>query len=174
MIAGMGPEGSADERFIRLVAAYQRQLLHMCAMILRDDAAAEDAVQETFLKAYRALPQFRGDCSEKTWLMRIAVNTCRDMTRSAWFRHTDRRITPEELPQTPQEQKDDQAEELAQAISRLPRKYREALLLYYYQDMRQEEVAQALKASPSAISKRLKHAREKLRTLLERGQDHEG
>ena len=170
MIAIMGPDCNTEEEFSRLVSQYQRQLLHMCAMYLHDDTAAEDAVQETFLKAYRALPRFRGECSEKTWLMRIAVNTCRDMTRSAWFRHNDRRITPDEL-QLPSHQRfpGDQHEELAQAIMKLPRKYKDALLLYYYQDMNQEEVAQALNASPSSISKRLKHAREKLRVLLERG-----
>ena len=97
MIAELGPSCNVEEEFSRLVSQYQRQLLHMCAMYLHDSAAAEDAVQETFLKAYRALPQFRGECNEKTWLMRIAMNVCRDMTRSAWFRHTDRRITPEEL-----------------------------------------------------------------------------
>ena len=149
MIAELGPSCNVEEEFSRLVSQYQRQLLHMCAMYLHDHAAAEDAVQETFLKAYRALPQFRGECSEKTWLMRIAMNVCRDMTRSAWFRHNDRRITPEEL-QLPAQQSlyDDQEEELAQAIMKLPRKYKDALLLYYYQDITQEEVALALNASP--------------------------
>ena len=175
MIAEQGPSCNIEERFSQLVSQYQRQLLHMCAMMLHDDAAAEDAVQETFLKAYRALPQFREECSEKTWLMRIAMNTCRDMTRTAWFRHTDRRVTPEDMQLPAQEiPRDDDREELAQAIRKLPRKYRDALLLYYYQDMTQEEVAQALNTSPSTISKRLKHARDKLRTLLERGRDHEG
>ena len=175
MIADLGPSRNTEEKFERLVSLYQRQLLHMCAMYLHDDAAAEDAVQETFLKAYRALPQFRGECGEKTWLMRIAVNTCRDMTRSAWFRHLDRRITPEEL-QLPSQQSlyDGQREELAQAIMKLPRKYKDTLLLYYYQDMNQEEVAQVLKTSPSTVSKRLKHACEMLRVLLERGQKDEG
>ena len=175
MIAELGPSCNEEEEFSRLVSQHQRQLLHMCAMYLHNHAAAEDAVQETFLKAYRALPQFRGECSEKTWLMRIAVNVCRDMARSAWFRHNDRRITPEEL-QLPAQQSlyDDQEEDLAQAIMKLPRKYKDALLLYYYQDMTQEEVALALNASPSSISKRLKYAREKLRVLLERGQNHEG
>ncbi len=175
MIAEQGPSCNIEDQFSHLISEYQRPLLHMCAMYLHDHAAAEDAVQETFLKAYRALPQFRGECSEKTWLMRIAMNVCRDMTRSVWFRHNDRRITPEEL-QLPAQQSlyDDQEEELAQAIMKLPRKYKDALLLYYYQDMTQEEVALALNASPSSISKRLKHAREKLRVLLERGQNHEG
>ena len=98
------------------------------------------------------------------------MNTCRDMTRTAWFRHTDRRVTPEELQLPAQEEasREEDREELAQAIMKLPRKYRDALLLYYYQDMNQEEVAQALNISPSTVSKRLKHARDKLRTLLER------
>lgn len=175
MIAESGPSCNTEEIFSRLVSQYQEQLLHMCAAYLRDRSAAEDAVQETFLKAYRALPGFRGECSEKTWLMRIAMNTCRDMTRSAWFRHVDRKITPEVL-QLPAEQKDqdDEKEDLVQAIQKLPGKYKDALLLYYYQDMSQEEVAQALNTSPSMISKRLKHAREKLRVQLERGQNHEG
>ena len=176
MIAEQGPSCNAEEQFSRLVSEYQRPLLHMCAMMLRDDAAAEDAVQETFVKAWRALPQFRGACSEKSWLMRIAMNTCRDMTRTAWFRHTDRRVIPEELqlPAPEEASRDDDREELAQAIMKLPRKYRDALLLYYYQDMNQEEVAQALNTSPSTVSKRLKHARDKLRTLLEGGGSYEG
>ena len=170
MIAEQGPSCNAEETFSRLVAEYQRPLLHMCAMMLRDDAAAEDAVQETFVKVWRALPQFRRECSEKSWLMRIAMNTCRDMTRTAWFRHTDRRVTPEELQLPAQEEasREEDREELAQAIMKLPRKYRDVLLLYYYQDMNQEEVAQALNISPSTESKRLTHARDKLRTLLER------
>ena len=91
---------------------------------------------------------------------------------AAWL-GSGRRITPEELPlPTPEETSlDDDREELAQAIMELPRKDRDALLLYYYQDMNQEEVAKALNTSPSTVSKRLKHARDKLRTLLERGRE---
>ena len=63
MIAEQGPSCNEEERFSQLVSQYQRQLLHMCAMYLHDESTAEDAVQETFLKAYRALPQFRHDHS---------------------------------------------------------------------------------------------------------------
>lgn len=174
MVAELGPSCNIEEEFNRLVSQYQQQLLHMCTMYFHDKTVAEDAVQETFLKAFRALPKFRNECSEKTWLMRIAMNTCHDMARSSWFRHIDRRITPDEL-QLPIQQRlyDDQKEELAQAIMKLPQKYMDTLLLYYYQDMNQEEVAQALNTSPSTISYRLKHACEKLRDILERGQEHE-
>lgn len=71
-----------------MVETYEVSLFRTCYMYLRDKESAEDAVQETFLKAYRALHTFRGDCSEKTWLMRIAVNVCRDMGRSRWIEGT--------------------------------------------------------------------------------------
>ena len=74
-----------DSAFELLVAQNQEKLLRTCYLYLRDRQLAEDAVQETFLKAYRSLPAFRGDSSEKTWLMRIAVNTCRDLYRSEWL-----------------------------------------------------------------------------------------
>lgn len=66
-----------------LMARYQTPVLRMCFAYLRDRQLAEDAAQETFVKAYRALAAFRGDSDEKTWLMRIAINTCKDMRRGA-------------------------------------------------------------------------------------------
>ena len=81
-----GPTYSHEEMLAHMVAEYEVILLRTCYMYLHDKALAEDATQETFLKAYKALDSFRGESSEKTWLMRIAMNTCRDMKRSAWFR----------------------------------------------------------------------------------------
>ncbi len=166
-----GPDSILNQALARLVDQYQTALLRMCYLYLHDAALAEDAVQETFLKAYKALPAFHGDCSEKTWLMHIAVNTCRDMQRSAWFRHVDRRVTPDVLPDAsaPFEEAD---EELTLAIMGLPRKLREAVILYYYQDMSVTEIAAALGVVPSTVSNRLKHARKKLRATLEGGHFH--
>ena len=155
-----------DSAFELLVAQNQEKLLRTCYLYLRDRQLAEDAVQETFLKAYRSLPAFRGDSSEKTWLMRIAVNTCRDLYRSEWFRHMDRRVIPEELPEsgvsfTSRE------ESLIVEVMRLPRRLREATLLYYYHGMDEREIAEALGVSRSAASDRLSRARRKLKELLE-------
>ena len=155
----------------RLVENYQTPLMHICYMILHDEALAEDAVQETFLKAYKALGQFRGESSEKTWLFRIGVNVCRDMRRGRWFRYVDRRVTPDTLP-IPAAEADEDHEELAQAIVLLPDKYKEVILLHYYQNMNVREVAQTLGLVPSSVSNRLKKARERLRALLERGNRH--
>ena len=94
-----GPDSVREQQLCRMVNQYQTSLLRLCYMQLNDKALAEDAVQETFLKAYKGMEAFRADSTEKTWLMRIAVNTCRDMLRSAWLRHLDRRVTPEQLPE---------------------------------------------------------------------------
>lgn len=163
-----GPDGaqSREAVFEQLVAQYQTALKRMCCLYLRDQTLAEDAVQETFIKAWRGMERFRGDCSEKTWLMQIAVNTCRDMNRSGWLRFMERRFTPEDLPEpiAPTEEKE---EELVNAILRLPLRLREVTLLYYYQGMTTQEAAQALGIRQSSVSGRLKRAREKLRIYLE-------
>jgi len=152
-------------QFTELVSAYQTPLLRMCCLRLGDAELAKDAVQETFLKAYKALPSFRGECSMQSWLMRIAINTCRDMQRSWWHRHVNRNITPEEVNLSCETVSDD-AITVTQAIAALPVRLRETVLLYYYQDMQLDEIAQALGISPSSVSGRLKRARARLRTAL--------
>ena len=64
--------------FELLVAKYQRRLLRLISRLVRDPAEAEDVAQEAFIKAYRALPQFRGDAAFYTWLYRIGVNTAKN------------------------------------------------------------------------------------------------
>ena len=69
-----------------MIARYGDDILRLCLLYLGDRQLAEDAFQETFVKAWKGRDAFRGESSEKTWLSRIAVNTCRDMLRSGWFR----------------------------------------------------------------------------------------
>lgn len=85
-----------EEALARLMTEHGDSLLRMCCLYLKDAALAEDAVQETFLKAYRGMDAFRGDASERTWLTRIAINVCRDMLRKPWHRFIDRFKTPED------------------------------------------------------------------------------
>ena len=165
-----GPDTAPDRdlRFISLVDQHQEPLLRMCILYLRDKSLAEDAVQETFLKVYRTLDNFRGECSEKTWIMKIAMHVCYDINRSGWFRHTNRHLTPEMLAdQTLAEQPDERDEELAAAVMNLPRRLREVILLYYYQGMKVNDIADALNISHSSVSGRLVRGRERLKNMLE-------
>ena len=157
-----------EETLTRLVSQYEVPLQRVCCLYLHDPGLAEDAVQETFLKAYRGLHEFRAQSSEKTWLMRIAVNVCRDMQRGRWFRHIDRRVTPEMLPD-PLVQPDGRDIDLTLTVMQLPDKLKEVVILYFYQSMSVEEIAGALGLAQSSVSNRLKRAKEKLYAALEGG-----
>ena len=78
------PNRKPEEEISRLAEKYQLSLLRLCFAYLHDRTLAEDAVQETFLKAYRSISSFRNESSEKTWLSHIAINCCRDMNKSAY------------------------------------------------------------------------------------------
>ncbi len=118
-----------EEAFSQLVEAHQTSLLRMCYLHLQDRQDAEDAVQETFIKAYRSMAAFRGESSEKTWLMRIAINVCRDMRRSNWFKYISRHVTPELLPEEGTVITEDTLM-LNMCIMAMPAKWREVVLLY--------------------------------------------
>lgn len=71
---------------------YGTSVLRMCCAYLKEKTFAEDAAQETFVKAYQNLAKFRGDYqNEEVWLIRIAVNTCKDLLKSGWFKHAKRK-----------------------------------------------------------------------------------
>lgn len=145
---------------------YEESLLRMCFVYLGDAQLAEDAVQETFLKAYRSLSGFRGEASEKTWLLRIAINTCKDVRRGAWFRHVDRNVALDQLrePSAPDAAFDDS---LTRAVMALKPRYRAAVLLCYYKGLTGQEAAQALGVSRATVMNRLRKAKEQIKKALE-------
>ena len=157
--------GEAEERMGSLMAAHGDALLRMCYLCLQDEEMARDAVQETFLKAYKKWSGFRGESSELTWLTRIAINTCRDMRKTAWFKLFDRRVALESLPEPGYVQafRDDT---VLQAVAALPEKYRTVILLYYYQELTQDEIAKALGLPLPTVKTRLLRAKAQLRTQL--------
>lgn len=167
-----GPKDDMQIIFTQLVETYQKPLLNLCYMTLRDRTQAEDAVQEAFLRAYRALPAFRGDSSHKTWLTRIAINVCRDWQRSGWFTRINRYITPDDLPERAATE-DEDASAVADAVMALPAKYREVVLLYYNQNMTMPEIAGVLGINASSVSRRLKTACAMLRDALGEEAAHE-
>lgn len=149
----------------RLMTQYGSSLLRMCRLYLRDEQLSEDAVQETFIKAYRKLDTFRGESSELTWLTGIAVNVCRDALRTAWFRRIDRRVDISALPECAQADEYDDGAVLTE-VMRLPAKLREVILLRYYQDMTIRETADALHLATSTVKDRQQKANAILHSRL--------
>lgn len=162
-----GPD-NREEKISSLIRLYEKELLRTCCVYLRDWDMAQDAVQETFIKAYRALDSFRGESREKTWLYSIALNVCRDMRRSAWFRFVDRRVTLDRLPD-PVEPASETGIALMQEIMRLPRKQMEVVWLYYYEDMNMKDIGDMLGVAATTVGYRLEKARALLRRRLEGG-----
>ena len=161
-------EAAKKQRFEQWVRQYSQSVLRTCFIYLADKSMAEDAMQDTFLKAWKAMDQFerRNDAGEKTWLMHIAINVWRDYHRSRWFRHVDMGKALEELPgrylATAPEDKT-----LMMDIMRLPAKQKQVILLYYYHEMTLREVADTLGIAPSTVHHRLKKAEALLKTVLE-------
>ena len=151
---------------------WEKPMLHLCFAYLGDTALAEDAVQETFFRAWKGYARFRGEAQEKTWLTRIAVNACKDLMKSAWARKTDRSVTPDALPEgaVPFEARDDT---VTRAVLALPPKMKEAVLLRWYQGLTLEEMARVLRLPRSTVNYRLKKAKALLRDELEEWYDEE-
>jgi len=166
MNVGPGPDNK--KRLCTLIDQYERELLRLCCVYLRDISMAEDAVQETFIKAYQHMDSFRGESSEKTWLYKIAINTCRDMRRSKWLRTFDRNVEFDAL-QIPVQGASDVSIALMQEIMRLPVKQREVIFLFYYQDMTLAEIGKLLGAPVSTVGDRLHRARTMLRKAMKGG-----
>lgn len=148
-----------------LIHQHGDSLLRLCFLYLGDRALAEDALQETFMKAYRALESFRGDSSHLTWLTRIAINTCKSIKRSAWMRHVDRNKALDDLPvgSVPFEMADDT---VIRAVMSLPQSQRTVILLYFYQGFRIPEIATILSRPVSTVSSQFQRGKAKLRQSL--------
>ena len=148
------------------ITQWEKPLLRLCFAYLGDTALAEDAVQETFFKAWKSYDRFRKEAGEKTWLTRIAINTCKDLMKSAWARNTDRSVTPDDLPEGAASF-DAQDDTVTRAVLALPRELKEATLLHWYQGMTLDEMVRVLRLPRSTINYRLKKAKAILKEELE-------
>lgn len=163
-----------------LMEEYGTKVLHLAYYYLKDRHLAEDVAQEVFVKAYRNWNSFRGESSAYTWLYKITVNLCRDKARSAWWRRlvpTDEPrsahdglelSTSEEDPETAAVLSDEK-DRLMEHVMKLPENYREAIVLYYYQDLSTVEIAQVTGQNENTIKTRLFRARAMLKEQLQKG-----
>ena len=157
-------EDAEDQnKFEQVYLRYKNLMFYVAHRILNDAQEAEDAVQDTFLRALRAWPGFRGDCAVETWLVRIAINVCKRQLRSPWRLL---RAPQESLDSLRMEGPEPPDDTLVRAIQALPPKYREVIILYYYQEWKAWEIAQRLHVPVSTVTVRLSRARGLLRERL--------
>ena len=155
------------EAVARMYETYKQSVYRLCLIYLKDRSLAEDAMQDTFLKALRAYPGFRGDCAEKTWLVRIGINVCRDYQRTAWLRHNRKGVSLDDIVDTlPAEPAYRADADVVQAVAHLPQKLKEVILTRYYERLTLEETAAALGLSLSAVNTRIRKAKTLLKKEL--------
>ncbi len=154
-----------EETLDRLMQQHGTRLLRLCILYLRDVQLAQDAVQDTFLRAYRRFSTFRGEAEALTWLTSIAVNVCRDYLRGGWFRHVDRRADAADLPESAVDFPFPDST-VIQEVMGLADPYREVILLRYYQQMKQKDIARILHVGERTVRQRLKKANAILRERL--------
>ncbi|GBD10565.1 ECF RNA polymerase sigma factor SigE [bacterium HR23] len=175
LLIARSQQGDTDA-FNRLVAQYHRQVFNLAYRMLGDRAAAEDATQETFLSAFQKLGSFRAG-NFRAWLLRIAVNACRDYLRSGHHRKTlSLEGLAEEDPTTPFPSNDEAPEDyalrrelrdaIAQGLKTLPPDQRLAILLVDVQGLSYEEAAQVMGVPMGTVKSRLSRARLAMRSYL--------
>jgi len=172
------------QAFNLLVVKYQRKLARLLSRFIRDPAEVEDVTQEAFIKAYRALPAFRGDSAFYTWLYRIGINTAKNYLMAMGRRApTSTEVEAEEAEGFEEgEQLRDintpesvlLSKEIAQTVNstieKLPEELRKAIQMREIEGMSYEDIAQAMDCPIGTVRSRIFRAREaiaeQLRPLL--------
>ena len=175
--------------FDLLVIKYQRKIFRLLSRLIRDSAEIEDVAQEAFVKAYRALPNFRGDSAFYTWLYRIAINTAKNYLVSQGRRaptstaadvedaetfddgdHLRDLNTPDSMLVTKQV-----GEAVNRAIDQLPEDLRTAIVLRELEGLSYEEIAESMQCPIGTVRSRIFRAREaialELRPILDIAKD---
>lgn len=157
--------------FAELYEKYANDVLRMCYFYLADRQKAEDVCQDVFVRLITTTPVLQ-EGKEKAWLLKVAMNRCRDLWRGAWLKRVVLGSPMFELVPAPDEfsQKDDQ-QELMGAINELPAMFKEVILLHYYQGYSITEIAEMMDLPEGTISSRLSRGRKKLETIMMKGGD---
>lgn len=167
-----------DEEMRNIMDSHGEHLIRLAYFYVKDWAAAEDIMQEVFIIYYRKSAQFDNRASLKTYLSKITVNKCHDHLRSwknkrsLFTNSLGSLISPNRSPEESLEQHTDQSN-LTNKILELPIKYREVILLFYYQEFTSKEISELLECSENTVKTRLRRAKDLLRQKVE-GKEWEG
>jgi len=157
----------AEQQLEQLMNEYGDAIFRMCYLYLKDYHLAEDATQDTFINTMKSYDSFQYKSSEKTWITRIAINYCKNIIRTQWFRNArnsyEENMSNEEIsPIVDLLERDS----ISKAIMKLNENDRKIIILYYYQELSMKEIADIIGKSENTTIQRLNRARKKLKNIL--------
>jgi RNA polymerase sigma-70 factor (ECF subfamily) len=156
---------TGSHTFEGLLGEYRDKVFRLACSLLGNEASAEDATQEVFLKIWKALPGFRGQSSISTWIYAIARNTCLTRRRMEGARRTFS-LDEARAAEIPARELPDSGADVRALVDRLPSRYRSVLVLYYLEDRSYQQVALALGLPMGTVKTFLHRARKELAVLL--------
>ncbi len=171
--------GDDPNAFGEIVKRWERKIFALCYGMLNREDEAKDAVQETFIAAYKNLGRFRGDAKVSSWLHRIAVNQCltrkrREKTRSESFfdgsESVDEKVfkAPSRLSPSNLAERDERTHAVRVAVGSLPEELRQVIVMKEFEEMTFQEISDVLEVPLSTVKSRLYTALKHLRMKLER------
>ena len=156
--------------FDQIVEAHQQRIARLVFRLLGKPDEVQDVVQEVFLAVFENLERFRGESKLSTWLTTIALNKCRSHRRRSFLRPRSLfRIAKTPTVPSEQDRPAESAEiheELRRAVRRLSARYREPVVLRYFEELPVPEIGKVLGISVNSVEVRLTRARQKLREML--------
>lgn len=156
-----------NEQYTRLVRRYIDTVFRVALNYLRSPADAEDVTQTVFEKLLREKKVFENEEHIRAWLIRVAVNECKKQLRSPW-----RRVEPLEDYLTAVAFDNPAHSDLYRAVMELPKKYRMAIYLHYYEGYSAQEIASLLRIPKNTVCSHLKRGRELLKLQLQEADDN--
>lgn len=163
-----GSKGAFDDEYIRYVLdTYSVMIIRLCYTYVKSMDDAEDMAQETFAELVKRKPDFESKDHEKAWLLRTAVNKCKNHLKSGWVRKT----VPLEDNLSAEDSNinsclDDTSRTVMEAVMKLPEKYRVVIHLFYYNGMSINDIAAVRKLSPATVGTHLARGRALLKKSL--------
>lgn len=148
-----------DERIQKIVEIYGTSIVRIAFTFVKNLSDAEDIAQDVFLSYVQKSPVLNDEGHEKAWLIRVAINKCKDYLKSAWKKHVI--PLPDDLSYLPSEDL-----MLLKTVLELDEKYRLPIYLYYFDDFSIKEIAKMLNTNPSTIGTRLERGRRIMKNKL--------
>jgi RNA polymerase sigma-70 factor (ECF subfamily) len=170
---GLNPGFNKNDVLRDLMTTYGDDVWNFAFFLTHRSDAADDIAQEVFLAAFNQLYSFRGDCSVKSWLLTIARNKSLNHMKSSFLRKVlliDKIHIQDKVAPSAESVVFDRIEsiELWSTVMKLPRKFKEVILLDYHYDLTLKEMGELLRISEGTVKSRLNRAKKKMSILLER------